>query len=334
MIINVKTSKGQYPIYLERGFLKKVGTVLPQTGRALIVTDSGVPKEYAETVASQLPNAAIHTVPKGESSKCIRIYAELLEALCKDGFARSDCVIAVGGGVVGDLAGFVAATYLRGIAFYNIPTTVLSQVDSSIGGKVAVDFCGYKNNVGAFYPPNAVIIDSDVLNTLPSRQISNGLAEAVKMSLTGDSELFGLFENGNITENIDKIIEKSLLYKKSVVEQDERESGLRRVLNFGHTIGHAIESREGFDGLYHGECVALGMLPMCSKEVRQRLINVLKRLNLPYEIPYKAEELIESMKHDKKMSGREITVVKVEKIGEFVLKTEPFTEFAKEVEML
>ena len=221
MIIPVKTSAGGYNIYLERGSLKKAGEYLNLNRRVFIVTDSGVPEEYAKTVAEQSKTPVIVTVKEGEPSKCFDTYKYLLSQMVEHGFTRSDCVVAVGGGVVGDMAGFAAASYMRGIDFYNIPTTVLSQVDSSIGGKVAIDFEGYKNLVGAFYPPKAVIIDSDTLMTLPDRQISNGLAESVKMSLTSDKELFRIFEQESITENIDLIIERSLKIKRGVVEQDE-----------------------------------------------------------------------------------------------------------------
>ncbi len=327
MVINVKTQTGEYPIFLERGALKRVGEIVKGHSRVLVVTDSGVPDEYSASVSAQLGNAQIYKFPMGEQSKCFDTYLAIMRVLCENGFTRSDALVAVGGGVVGDLTGFVAATFLRGIAFYNIPTTLLSQVDSSIGGKVAVDFDGYKNNVGAFYPPKAVVIDPDTLRTLPERQLANGLAEAIKMSLTGDSELFALFENADIKESIDLIIEKSLRYKKYVVENDEKENGLRRVLNFGHTVGHAIESKGDFNSLYHGECVALGMLPMCDEKVRNRLVAVLKKVGLPYEIPYSLQELQEAMHHDKKMSGDSITVVRVEKVGEAVMPEMPFNEF-------
>ena len=195
MIIPVKTSTGGYNIVLERGAISKLKEHLNLERKSLIVTDSGVPECYAKTVAEQCKEPFIVTVKEGEASKCFENFRYLLAKMVEYGFTRSDCVIAVGGGVVGDLAGFVAASFMRGVDFYNIPTTVLSQVDSSVGGKVAIDFEGYKNIVGAFYPPKAVIIDSDTLKTLPERQISNGLSEAVKMSLTSDKELFSIFEN-------------------------------------------------------------------------------------------------------------------------------------------
>ncbi len=331
MILPVKTENGGYNIYLERGALNNAGEYLNLNRKVLVVTDSGVPKVYAETVAKKCKEPLIVTVAEGEASKCFDTYKYLLEQMVENNFTRSDCVVAVGGGVVGDMAGFASTTYMRGVDFYNIPTTVLSQVDSSIGGKVAIDFCGLKNIVGAFYPPKAVIIDPDTLKTLPDRQISNGLAEALKMAMTSDAELFNIFEKENIADNIDKIIESSLKIKRYVVEEDEKEAGLRKILNFGHTLAHAIESENEMQNLYHGECVALGMIPMCSEEVRKRLLSVLNKLNLPTATDTKADAIIEAMRHDKKLSGDNITVIYVEKIGEFSMKTMSFSDFVKTV---
>ena len=231
MIIPVKTLSSGYDIVLERGALNHLADYLKLDRKVLIVTDSGVPEIYSKTAAKQCKEPFIVTIEEGEPSKSFENYKKLLSIMVKEGFTRSDAVMAVGGGVVGDLSGFVAASFMRGVDFYNIPTTVLSQVDSSVGGKVAIDFEGYKNIVGAFYPPKAVIIDSETLKTLPQRQISNGLSEAVKMSLTSDSELFSLFENEDIKTNIDRIIEASLKIKRYVVEEDEKESGLRLAKN-------------------------------------------------------------------------------------------------------
>ena len=223
---------------------------------------------------------------------------------------------------------------MRGIDFYNIPTTVLSQVDSSIGGKTAVNLDGIKNIVGAFYQPKRVLVDLDLLFTLPERQISNGLAEAVKMSLTSDAELFELFEKGNITDNMDEIITRSLMIKKNVVEQDEKEQGLRKILNFGHTIGHGVESFEHLNGLYHGECVALGMIPMVSDELRPRLINVLESLNLPTSVELNADEVYKAMTHDKKGEGETVTVTTVSSPGSFEMKKVRFSELYPLIKMI
>lgn len=327
MIIPVKTGGGGYNIYLERGALKSANKYFNLDRSVLVVTDSGVPEMYSETVASQCRRAIVKTFEQGEKSKNFDTYKEILSELVKGDFTRTDCVVAVGGGVVGDMAGFVAATFMRGIDFYNIPTTVLSQVDSSVGGKTAIDFEGYKNIIGAFHQPKGVIIDPDTLKTLPDRQVSNGLAEAVKMSLTHDSGLFEMLEGDSF--DIDTVIERSIKIKRSVVEQDEKESGVRRVLNFGHTVGHAIESNT--PSLYHGECVALGMLPMCSFAVRQRLLKVLKKLNLPCSAECDTQKIIETMSHDKKMSGDMISVVRVENVGTFGITKVKFSDFADEI---
>jgi 3-dehydroquinate synthetase len=225
--------------------------------------------------------------------------------------------------VVGDLAGFAAASYMRGIDFYNCPTTLLSQIDSSIGGKVAVDFQGYKNIVGAFHQPRCVLIDPDVLSTLPPRRIADGLAEAIKMAATSDAELFELLETKSAMDHVETVIARSLRVKRDVVEQDEKETGLRRVLNFGHTLGHAIESCE--EGrLYHGECVALGMLGMCAPEARKRIRAVLARVGLPTAYDGDRERILCAMRHDKKAAGEGVNAVYVPRIGEFVLEHIPY----------
>ena len=320
-----------YDIILERGGLEHAGEFLQLERRVLIVTDGGVPAQYAKKVAAQCKSPTVVTVPTGEESKSFPVFELLCRKLLEGGFTRTDCVVAVGGGVVGDLAGFAAASYMRGIDFYNIPTTVLSQVDSSIGGKVAINLDHVKNIVGAFYQPKRVLIDPYVLKTLPRRQIANGLAEAVKMSLTSDAELFSLFESGNVEEHLETVIERSLRIKKYVVEQDEKEMGLRKILNFGHTLGHGVEALNSLHGLYHGECVALGMLPMCSDDVRRRLTPVLKALGLPTEITVDIEEVLENASHDKKCAGDDISVVWVEKVGSFELRKMPLSEWKEQI---
>ena len=313
--------ENSYDIVVECGILANAKTELNLNRRVLVVTDSGVPEEYAKTIATQCKESVICRLDMGEGSKSIDAFARLLQIMLDRGFSRKDCVVAVGGGVVGDLSGFAASAYMRGIDFYNIPTTLLSQIDSSIGGKTAINFGGVKNIVGAFYQPKKVLIDPELLKTLPQRQISNGLAEALKMSLTSDKDLFDIFENKDINSSIDEIIIRSLNIKKSVVEQDEKESGLRRILNFGHTIGHGIESSEDMTELYHGECVALGMIPMCSEAIRPRVTAVLKKCGLYREIKYDWEKITDAAFHDKKADGDTVTVTLVNEIGSFEMKT-------------
>lgn len=320
MKIFMNLRENSYDILVERGILHHAAEHLHLNRRVLIVTDSGVPQEYAQILSQQCKTPVICTVPAGEDSKSMEYFGKLLQTMLDHGFSRKDCVVAVGGGVVGDLSGFAASAYMRGIDFYNVPTTLLSQIDSSIGGKTAINFGGMKNIVGAFYQPKAVLIDPNTLSTLSKRHFSNGLAEAVKMSLTFDKELFELFERGNAEENIETIIEHSVKSKAAVVEKDEKEAGLRKVLNFGHTMGHAIESAAELGGLYHGECVALGMLPMCSPEIRERLKNVLKKLGLPTEYHGDMEKLIAAASHDKKFSGEKVTVITLSEIENFQME--------------
>ena len=308
-----------YDIVVERGILARANEYLNLDRRVLVVTDSGVPAEYARMVAEQCKNGIICTVDEGEESKSIDSFLRLLQAMLDNGFSRKDCVVAVSGGVVGDLSGFAASAYMRGIDFYNIPTTLLSQIDSSIGGKTAVNFGGVKNIVGTFYQPKKVLIDPELLKTLPERQISNGLAEAIKMSLTSDKELFDIFESKDVESSIDEIILRSLNIKKSVVEEDEKESGIRKILNFGHTVGHGIESAAQGE-LYHGECVALGMIPMCAEPIRSRVIEVLKRCGLYRTLEYDWNKISEAAFHDKKADGGRVTVVTVADIGSFEMK--------------
>lgn len=329
MILPVKTSMNTYNIVLKRCALNNISDYCDIKKKALVVTDDGVPEIYSKTVASQFSKSVIKTIPQGEKSKNFDTYKALLEALNENEFSRNDCVVAVGGGVVGDLSGFTAATYMRGITFYNIPTTLLSQVDSSIGGKTAIDFGGYKNTVGAFYQPSAVIIDPDVLKTLDPRQLNNGLAESIKMAATSDEILFELFEKEDAYNNIETVIERSLKIKRAVVEEDEKETGLRRVLNFGHTIAHAVETATGLEALLHGECVAIGMLPFSSEDVRKRLFNVLRKYSLPVTASVSADELIKSLRHDKKADSNGVNTVFVNEIGKFDFKYLSFSELEK-----
>ncbi len=320
MIIPLNLQNESYDIVLEKGVLKRAGEELDLNRKVLIVTDDGVPAMYAETVASCSKEACIVTLPQGETTKSIASFELLLDKMLEAAFTRKDCVAAVGGGVVGDLAGFAASAYMRGIDFYNIPTTLLSQVDSSIGGKTAVNLSGVKNIVGSFYQPKKVLIDPEVLDTLPLRELSEGLAEAIKMSVTSDAALFELIKNSSdLKADLPEIIEKSLAVKRAVVEEDPHEYGVRRILNFGHTIGHGIEGL--YAGRYlHGECVAMGMLPMCGKELRKELKAVLEKYALPVDIEVSPEELMPYILHDKKMQSGSITIVRCEKPGSYILE--------------
>jgi len=320
MNIHMNLKENSYDIIVERGILANANKHLQLNRRVLVVTDTGVPQIYPQILSDQCSKPVIYTVESGESSKSLEVFANLLQTMLDNSFSRKDCVVAVGGGVVGDLSGFAASAYMRGIDFYNIPTTLLSQIDSSIGGKTAINFGGVKNIVGAFHQPKKVLIDPDLLHTLPSRQISNGLAEALKMALTSDEELFDIFENKDIESNIDEIIIRSLNIKRYVVEQDEKETGLRKILNFGHTLGHGIESSQNLTDLYHGECVALGIIPMCDEKIRHRVIEVLKKCNLYKTIDFNWDMITKAAFHDKKADGDFVTVTMVPEIGNYELK--------------
>ncbi len=323
MIIPVKTELGAYDVVIEKNCTEQADRYLSLSRKVLIVTDDGVPADYARRIASFCKYPKIVTVNRGEDSKSIKNYEMLLSYMLENGFTRSDAVIAVGGGMVGDLSGFVAASYMRGIDFYNVPTTVLAQVDASVGGKTALNLLGIKNIVGAFYQPKKVLIDTELLKTLDKRQLSNGLAEALKMAICFDEKLFSLFESVNVFSKLDEVIERSVMIKKSVVERDERESGIRRALNFGHTIGHGIESTTE---LYHGECVALGMLPMCSDKVRARLVPVLEKLALPTECDFDSKRVYEAAVCDKKASSDGVFAVTAEEIGAYKITKISFEE--------
>ena len=276
MKLTMQLKSRSYDIILKAGCLANLHQFTNvQNRKVFVLTDSGVPAEYAQTVAAQCPDSTICTIPQGEGSKCLKVYGQVLQAMLEFGMDRKDLLVSVGGGVVGDLGGFCAASYMRGIDFVNCPTTVLAQVDSSIGGKTAIDLGETKNIVGAFWQPKVVLVDFDTLKTLPRRQVVNGLAEALKTGIIGDPQLFALFECDHPEENMEQIVYRSLKFKKKIVEQDEREGGVRACLNFGHTIGHGIEAVRGVrgrrtPGLYHGECVALGMLPMIEDSALDR----------------------------------------------------------------
>ena len=299
-----------------------------------IVTDSNVAPLYAEEVKAQLstafPNVFVHIFPAGESSKNTDTVGNLYEFLIKSHFDRRDILLALGGGVVGDLTGFTAATYLRGIDFIQIPTTLLSQVDSSIGGKTGVDFMQYKNMVGAFYQPKLVYMNLSVLRSLPRKQIVSGMGEIIKHGLIKDASYFEWLTAHEKDiwalklEIIEEMIYISCNIKRDVVERDPKEQGERALLNFGHTIGHAIEKLSDFS-LYHGECVGLGIvaasylslqLGHISKEDFETIQKTLTLFELPIEIDgFDAKKVLAATKSDKKMVGNQVKFILLKEIG-------------------
>ena len=323
---------GGYDITVGRDLLNDASKYFNLDRRVFIVTDEGVPKEYAEAISSHAKISKIYTVKEGEGSKSIDTYRDVLNAMCEFGMSRNDCMVAVGGGVVGDLTGFIASTYMRGIDYYGVPTTLLSQVDSSVGAKCAINLGGVKNIVGSFYRPRAVLIDTDTLKTLSKRILASGIAESIKMAVCRNKDLFEYLEANDFTdENAEYIITESLKIKIDVVEKDERESGLRKILNFGHTFGHGIEAVEGLGGLYHGECVALGMLPLAEECVRKRLKTALKKHGLPTVWNGDTECALKFTVHDKKTRGDSIDAIVCDEIGKCDVVTMSIADFAKKV---
>jgi 3-dehydroquinate synthase len=320
MELRVHLEDHSYPITIERHALEHISDYFNTNRKIALITDSGVPQKWVDLVKSQIKDCVVLCVKQGEASKSIEVWKELLEALCEHHFTRKDAVLALGGGVVGDLAGFTAACYMRGIDFYNCPTTLLSQVDSSVGGKTAVDLGSYKNIVGAFYQPKAVVIDPEVLSTLDTRQTNAGLVEALKMGCILDEDLIEAFEKEEL--DIDAIIARSIDLKRIIVEQDEKEGGLRAILNFGHTIGHAIESHTHLQAYLHGECVGFGMPYFIEDaDLKKRIQYILKeKLHQPSLPECNPDDILELIKHDKKGGSDFVTVVKVDKAGTYRLE--------------
>lgn len=318
MKLTMQLDNLSYDIIIQKDCLKDVDKYFSLNRKVLVVSDDGVPNLYIDTVLLKCKKGYKFIFKHGEESKNIDTYQKILSFLIENNFTRSDCIIAVGGGVVSDLVGFVCATYLRGITFYVVATTLLSQVDASIGGKTAIDYNGYKNVVGAFYQPSKVLIDTNTLNTLSSRQFNAGMAEIIKMATTSNENLFKILEDTkDIKEDIDNIIYEALLIKQKVVQIDPLENNIRKVLNFGHTIGHAIESYYNMT-LLHGECVSLGMVYMSSSNVKERLIPLLKKFNLPVKLnDLSNDELVKYIYHDKKATGDFINIVFVKQIGSY-----------------
>ncbi|MDY6009272.1 MAG: 3-dehydroquinate synthase [Bacilli bacterium] len=315
-IIKVNASS-EYNIYLGNNELDNLVKYFNLNRKVLVVTDSNIPLEYVNKVLNSCLKGHLVTLNPGEESKCFDNYLKLNKILLENEFSRTDAIVALGGGVIGDLSAFVASTYMRGIDFYNIPTSLLAMVDSSIGGKTAIDFLGVKNVIGSFYQPRGVLIDIDTLDSLDRRQLMSGLVESIKMGLCLDRKLFDLIKNSSsLEENIEEIIYRSIECKRKVVEEDEKEKGLRKVLNYGHTFGHAIEESSALK-LLHGEAVGIGMLYFTSFKVKEDLIDVLNRYELPTSYNLKEEDVDKYVTKDKKRDGDKIDIVYLEDYEKF-----------------
>lgn len=333
MELTVNLDKNSYSIYIESGILSNAEHYISQVfqgKRIMIISDDNVFPIYGEKLIGALPSFECHTLvlPHGEPTKSFKtlplIYASLLEKK----ITRSDLVIALGGGVIGDLAGFAAASYLRGIRLVQIPTSLLSQVDSSVGGKVAVDLPQGKNLVGAFYHPKLVLIDPDVLDTLPERYITDGMGEVIKYGCIKDSALFETLSAGNsfeeLKEQLTSIIYRCVDIKRIVVENDQFDTGERMLLNFGHTLAHTIEQYYHYERESHGEAVAIGMYQitklsekagLTAPKEAQRIYQVLKAYGLPTECGLPVTALTDAMKLDKKNLDNHLNVVLLHQIG-------------------
>ena len=326
----------EYDILIEKGLLDRAGeccqAVLPKAKRLAVVTDSNVAPLYLQRVQVALKEAGFAVegivVPAGESSKSLEMLGYLYDRMLSFGLSRTDAVVALGGGVVGDLAGFAAATVLRGVDYVQIPTTVLSQVDSSVGGKVAIDLPAGKNLAGAFWQPKLVLMDPDCLNTLSDKIFSDGMAEVIKYGCIRDKAFFDFLDRcggrAGVMEHIEQVLYTCCDIKRQVVLADERDTGLRMILNFGHTVGHAFELAGHYEDWTHGQAVAAGMVwaarlgelqGITPAGTQETIRGVLEKYALPTRIPCPWETMVEAIGLDKKRAEGGISFVLLERMG-------------------
>ena len=319
-----------YAVHIGGGLLDRAGELLAgatKSRRCVVVTDSTVGPLYGDRVLAALERAGfaplLFTFPAGERSKNLSTYGQILDFFAKNRLTRSDLVVALGGGVTGDMAGFAAATYQRGVDYVQIPTTFLAASDSSVGGKTAVDLAEGKNLAGAFWQPRMVICDTDTFRTLPGEVFDDGAAETVKHGLIADRDFLRLLMTGDLRERIDDVVRRNVEIKAAVVAEDEFEGGRRKILNFGHTLGHAIEKNSDFT-VTHGHAVAMGMVLACRAAEKlgyspagtlEAVRGACRRFGLPTECPYTAGELYAAATGDKKRDGGSIDVVVLREIG-------------------
>ena len=327
--IHVEAS-GSYDVTVERGILDRIGEEsarLIKPCRAVIVSGEKVFPIYGKRLVGSLESAGFEVLTfiheSGEGAKSLAVFGKLQSFLCENHISRSDALFALGGGVTGDLTGFAAATYQRGIAFIQIPTTLLAAVDSSVGGKTAINIEAYKNQVGCFYQPRAVFCDPEVLKTLSAEDYRCGCAEVIKYGVLGDAELFKALSESDIRANEEYVISRCVEKKRDIVQADEFDNAERRLLNLGHTIGHAVEKCSDFE-ISHGDAVAIGLAAImrgaakrgiCSAADCEAVIDVLKKYNLPTELCFEHDELSEACKSDKKIADSKLHLVVPEAIG-------------------
>ncbi|ALS00622.1 3-dehydroquinate synthase [Enterococcus silesiacus] len=336
MKLTVNLPNHSYDLSIEAGLLKSIGSwakELWSPQKIVIITDTNVHPLYGDQVFKSLKEAnfevSTFVIDAGEQSKSLTVAAEIYDFLADEGMTRSDGIIALGGGVVGDLAGFVASTYMRGLHFLQVPTTLLAQVDSSIGGKTAVNTTKAKNLVGTFAQPDGVLIDPETLNTLEVRRIREGIAEIIKSAAIADKDLWQeldeLVDEQDLIVHATEIIAACCKIKRKVVEEDELDNGVRLLLNFGHTIGHALENTAGYGNLTHGEGVAIGMSQITrvaeSKQLTpigttEQLNKMIQKFHLPIRSnQWNQEQLYTALTHDKKARGGKINIILLESIG-------------------
>lgn len=345
--IPVSTLK-QYRVIVGSGLLAQLGTyvsAISKARKAAIISDSNVWPIYGHTAEVSLYKAGIEDVisyvfPAGEQSKDGSTYLTILEFLAKNHLTRSDCLIALGGGVVGDMTGFVSATYLRGVDYVQVPTTLLAAVDSSVGGKTAIDLDAGKNLVGAFYQPKLVLCDIDTLSTLPEAVFRDGCAEVIKYGVLYDAQLFAHLKEKGLDFSREKVIARCVELKRDVVAQDEFDRGERQKLNLGHTIGHGIEAQSHFT-VSHGQAVAVGIaivsraslaLGICRQEVCGEVIELLKRFGLPTETVYPAQGLYICALSDKKRTGGTVNLIVPKAIGDCLIRPTPVEDLKSFIE--
>ena len=336
--IHVNTSH-PYDITIGSSILENCGDIIKEVTKAskiALVTDDTVDSLYSEKVINSLEKSGFNVIkfvfPSGEASKCFKTLNNLYDFLAINEITRSDCLVALGGGVVGDLTGYASATFLRGIDFVQIPTTLLAQVDSSIGGKTAIDIPAGKNLVGAFKQPLAVICDTSTLSTLKPEFFSDGMGEVVKYAMIRSYELFEILSEKDIKDNLEDVICICIDIKRQIVENDEFDKGERMLLNFGHTFGHAIEKIQNFNGLSHGSAVSVGMCiitelaikqGLCNDDTYTKLKDCLKKYNLPISVDISYEELVKHCVNDKKRDADNINLVISTEIGKSELRKVP-----------
>lgn len=341
-IISVCAS-ASYDIYLDADILEKCGELIRKNSsarRAAIITDDIVDGLYSSIVESSLKDHGFDVIkfvfPNGEESKNHDTLIKIYSFLSKNNITRSDILVALGGGVVGDITGYVAATYLRGLGFAQIPTTFLAQIDSSVGGKTGVNIDEGKNLVGAFHQPICVVCDTSTLSTLSEEIFADGVAEAVKYGMIESEELFDKLHNENIHSILNEVIFKCISIKRDIVEQDELDKGERMKLNFGHTLGHAIEKHHNYNGISHGRAVAIGMCVftklaekygMCNNSVANKLVACLERYSLPTSTNINIDELAKLCMSDKKRDSDKINIVYCKRIGESTIQPLTIDEF-------